>query len=249
MAGTSCTTAAQQSVDPTLGSLRHFQVFFWFRVFCFRAESTPAPADIVHANGWALMLKTKKQRRFKDDCMNVMNTQNNFIKNLIIVGLFGLFCVAVMFSLIGAFIYFDLIYVFPAMLAIISFFASVILAVRHKRINIYPIAMLVIGLLFLASSIIEFGFNAFTQNMSTHDKIDFFGTIHSADISHGLAMIGVGLAFIWLSFFGVIKIKNLPQENIQVQLYKMLSILQIGIGLFTFFFGIYVFIDGLQSLQ
>ena len=179
--------------------------------------------------------------------MNSINRQNSTAKNLMVIGLLGLFVIVIPVGFIGVLVYFDLAYTVPTALAITAFTVSVILAIRQKRINIYSVAAVIVGLLFLASSIIEFSFGAFTQNMSINDQINFSGLIRPNRVSHGLSSIGVGLASILVNF-GNIKNKNLSIDSLQIQKYKSLRVFQLGGGIFLFLFGIYIFINGLQPL-
>ena len=177
--------------------------------------------------------------------MNIINKQNSSAKDLILLGTLGLFFIGVPVGLISSLVYFDLSYVIPATIAIISFVTSVIFMVREKRISTISIVTFMVGLLFLASSLIEFGFGTFGQNMSTHDQIEFSGIMRPKQISHGLASIGAGIIFILVSFKNF-KSSSLLKEKGSSQHYKILKVVRLGAGIFFLLFGIYIFINGLR---
>ncbi len=176
--------------------------------------------------------------------MNVIN--NNLAKSLMVIGAFSLFIIAFIFGVTGMFAYFGF-YTFPATLAIISFSTSGILAIRQKRISIIFIATLITGFLFLTSSIIEFGFGIFTQNMSIRDQIEFYGIMRPSQVSHGLASFGAGIIFVLVSFKNI-KSKSLLNGSNLSQMYKIFNVVQLGVGVFLLLFGIYIFITGFQPL-
>ncbi len=179
--------------------------------------------------------------------MSITNTQSSSTKSSVVIGAFVLSFFVILCGLMGFLTYFDLTYTVPATVAIIAFAVSVIPSIRQKHISSHSITALIVGFLFLASSIIQFGFSSFTQNMSIHDQIEFSGIMRPDQVSHGLALIGMGIAFIWVNVRNI-RNKNLSGEKVQVQKYKALSIFQFGIGIFFFFFGVYIFINGLQPL-
>jgi hypothetical protein len=183
----------------------------------------------------------------KGDCMNVINKQNSSAKDYMVLGALGLFFIGVPIGLISVLVYFDIPYVIPAIIAIILFAISAILTIRQKRIDTYSVAILMAGLLFLASSVIELGFGIFTQNMPIHDQIEFSGIMRPNQVSQGLASIGVGFVFILVNLRSI-KSKNLLKENSLVQNYKVLSIVRFSAGIFFLLFGIYIFINGLRPL-
>jgi len=179
--------------------------------------------------------------------MNAINTQNSSVKVLVAIGILGLFFIAILFGLAGILIHFNLTYAVPAIFGMISFTVTVILLIRQKRFSVHSLTSLIVGFLFLASSLIEFGFSAFTQNMSIHDQIDFSGIMRPHQVSQGLASIGVGLVLIFVNVSNI-NIKKSLEENTQIRNHKPLNFLKFGIGIFLFFFGIYMFINGLQPL-
>ena len=179
--------------------------------------------------------------------MNIINQQNSSAKTFMIIGILGLLFIVIPIGLIGFLVYFDLTYVVPGILAIISLSASVIIAVRKKYVNIYSLVMLMAGLLFLTSGIIEFGLGAFTKNIPFHDQIDFLGIVRPNQVSHGFANIGIGIIFILVNFENI-KSKGMSEENRLLQKYKALRIFQLGVGIIFFLLGVFTLINGLRPL-
>ena len=179
--------------------------------------------------------------------MNTIFKQNSLVKDLIVLGAIGLFFIGIPLGLIGVLVYFDLSYVVPAAIAIIAFVTSVSFTFRQKCANTISIVTFTVGLLFLVSSLIEFGFAAFAQNMSIHDQIEFSGIMRPEQISHGLASIGAGIIFILISFRNI-KSSSLLKGNDSAQSYKILKVVWLCAGIFFLLFGIYIFINGLRPL-
>ena len=179
--------------------------------------------------------------------MNISSQQNSSAKTSMIIGILGLLFIVVPIGSIVFLVYFDLAYVVPGILAIISLFASAILVVRKKRVNMYSLMMLMAGLLFLTSCIIEFGLGTFIQNILIHDQIDFLGIVRPHQVSHGLANIGIGIIFIVANFENI-QSKSMSEENRLLQKYKALKIFQLGIGIFFFLSGVSSLINGLRPL-
>lgn len=159
----------------------------------------------------------------------------------------GLFFIGIPLGLIGLLVYFGLSYVIPAATAITAFVVSISFTVRQKRANAISIVTFMVGLLFLASSLIEFGFGIFAQNMSIHDQIEFSDIMRPEQISHGLGSIGVGIVFILVSFNNI-KSSSLLKGSGLAQNYKILKSVRIGAGIFFLLYGIYIFINGFRPL-
>jgi hypothetical protein len=180
-------------------------------------------------------------------CMNTIGKKNNSAKSLKLLGVIALSFIIIPCGITGVFAHFTLTYVIPAIFALISFAFSIIILIRYKHISLHFIAGLIVGLLFLASSVVEFGFSAIAQNMSISQEINFFGIIRPSQISHGLANIGIGLATIFINW-GNATVKKLPDGNTQMQNQKIASIILVVFGILFLIFGFDMLVNGLQPL-
>jgi hypothetical protein len=144
-------------------------------------------------------------------------------------------------GLIIGLVSYDMDYLFLAVFAILSLAFCVILPIIQKRISIYSVMALIIGLLFLASSVVSFGFRPFDLNMSISERSKFYAILNPPEISGGFGEIGVGLLLVSLGF-KQITTKSLPNTNNQV--YRMIYVAQISAGIYSFCTGLYLVANG-----
>lgn len=161
-------------------------------------------------------------------------------RNWKLIGFLGfvLACLAAMIVLIIN----DLYYLVAAFVAFLSLAFSAITLMSQKRISFYSVMALIIGLLFLASSIIEFGYIPFAQNMPITQQIKFSSILRPQQISNAFSLIGVGIMGALLGF-RIITTTNLLNKNSQV--YKMIYITQISVAIGGSTTGLYLAIKGL----
>ncbi len=170
--------------------------------------------------------------------MNAINGQKSFPKLFAAIGLLVL-CFALP-SAMGLLAYFKLAYAISATFAVISLAFSIIFPIHQKRLSNYSVTALVAGLLFWASSVIEFGFSTFKQNMSILDRMKFSGIIRPDQVGYGLASMGLGLIFI-VHFSQMLRSR---QSSGMAGLFGF----HLVIGIFLFVFGAYITFSGLQPL-
>ena len=116
----------------------------------------------------------------------------------------------------------DLNYLFIAFFAFFSLVFSAIMLMSQKRISIYSIMALLIGLLFLASGVIEFGYIPFAQNMPIAQQTKFSSILRPDQISGALCLIGLGISLVLLGYRQITTM-SLSSKNAQV--YRMLYII------------------------
>jgi uncharacterized membrane protein len=122
----------------------------------------------------------------------------------------------------------------------LAFFAITLM--NQKRISIYSIMALLIGLLFLASGVIEFGYISFAQNMPIAQQTKFSSILRPDQISGALCLIGLGIFGV---FLGYRQITTMSLSNKNAQVYKMIYITQISAGIYTSITGLYLVMNGL----
>ena len=179
--------------------------------------------------------------------MNMTSEQTNTLKSVFMISAIAICLLAIPFGSIAVLVLSDLTYIVPSTLAIISFTLSVILSIRQKSLSAFSIIAFLVGVLFLASSVIDFGFSRFTQNMSAHDRFVFSGIIRPNQVSQGLASIGIGIALISVGLRNI-SAKTLEESNGQLQKLKPISLFQIGVGILFLLLGIFGSFGGLQPL-
>ncbi len=169
--------------------------------------------------------------------MNTKTTNWKLIGLLLLLG-FIIVCLVLMTVLFTN----DLDYIFTASVAFFSLAFSAIMLMSQKRISIYSVMALIIGLLFLASSIIEFGYIPFAQNMPITQQIKFSSILRPQQISNAFSQIGLGISLV---LFGYRQITTMSLPNKNTQVYRMLYIAQISAAVFMTISGIYLVINGL----
>jgi hypothetical protein len=103
----------------------------------------------------------------------------------------------------------------------------------------------IIGVLCLASSVIEFGYGAFESSLTIHDQMVFSSVLRPEQISHGLANIGAVLAFASLVFA---RFKQEQKSSEKVQSYNGLFILYLSVCIILLVLGVHLIVDGFPSL-
>jgi hypothetical protein len=176
--------------------------------------------------------------------MKIINTLTDLVGPLAILGAALLFFIIIPLGGIGYLAFSGLGHYIPATLAILAFSSSAILSIHQKRISINAAVVFMAGLLFLASSVLAFGFALFTQNMSILDQIRFSGILRPRQVSQGLATVGMSL-IILLANFGTSKMKSVAETGSR----KNLNAFSISIGIFLLLIGIYSVINGLLPLS
>jgi len=180
--------------------------------------------------------------------MNATNEQNRLVGTLVIIGML-LFCfIAVPFGLAGFWSLDRLTYIVPAFVAAITLSTALAMSIRQKRISIGVVVIFIIGVLFLASGVIQFGFSNFEQNLSNHDRVEFYRMMRPDQVSRGLANSGMGIGLI-LVCIADIKRKVQTGDDLRSRRQKALIVVVICVGIFFLFFGIYTVISGLQPLS
>ncbi|MBC7879345.1 MAG: hypothetical protein H7Y59_19425 [Anaerolineales bacterium] len=161
-------------------------------------------------------------------------------KVLLILCMLGLLFIVLPFSSIGALAYFDLVYVVPLILSITLLCISAVLVIRKKSINLYSIVIFIAGLLFLASSVTEFGFIRFTQNLITDNYTEIFLVERLAThIAQGFSLIALGI-FVFL--LGYVKNKNqLNVSKIEIPFFLFCC------GVIFVVWGAYTVLDGFYN--
>ncbi len=143
--------------------------------------------------------------------------------------------------LISIVMYFHLFYTIPAALAVISFSNGVILLMKKKPF--YFLIALMIGALFLASSIIEYESDKFSNTLTRDELKEFSRVLRPERISQGLSNIAMGFGHIVINILMIIKDGRKIREGNNV-----IYLLNVFIGIGFFLIGINSILHGLQIL-
>lgn len=172
--------------------------------------------------------------------MNPTIDKNKKIKKFLTIGSLLIVFIFGPFVFTSTLIYFDLAYTLHILIATILFFMSGIIFVRQKYIiSIYFIALIIIGVLFLASGAIEFEFNKFPNAEPTIESIEFLRA--TRPLTKGVPSLTMGIAFLTFGFF-TLNTNNANMQNTK-PLSRIYSYLVLGIGLVWLFLGIRYFIN------
>jgi hypothetical protein len=175
-----------------------------------------------------------------DNRMNTLTKQKNSFGTARTIGILLLSCLIISIGAVSVLKYFTIAYVLPTFFAIISFTIAVVLPIRQKRLSIYPFGAVIIGVLFLASSTIKFGYAAFAQNFSIYAQIDSSLFMLADLLGDGLEYMGEGLVLVFVT---ASRIKQLQTLN------KGLLYLGFGFGIFVFVSGVNLLVDMLQHMH
>lgn len=154
---------------------------------------------------------------------------------------------------LSVFVYFGKSYIISLPAAILFIAFSVIILINRKRLStpifrkqlpIYSVFWLISGLLFFASSIIDFGYGAFAENMSIQEQPNFFRVLRPEQISFGFVECGLGVLLFWGGLSNL-KDKVSSEASAQNQKDKKIFIFTLCSGIFCFVYGIHSVIMGL----
>ena len=179
-----------------------------------------------------------------DDSMNSTTPKKRPIGLLAAIGILLLLLVIIPFGITGVLTYLDANYFIPAIGAIISFTFAGVFIIRQKQTPISSAIAIIVGILFLGSSVIELGFSAFERSLSIYSQAEFSMVLRPNQISHGLADLGTLLAIASLVFarFRQDQVSNITD-------YRILHIFYFGICILLFIMEIYSILDGFLYFQ
>jgi len=135
--------------------------------------------------------------------------------------------------------HFNIVYLLYLVLAIVALTIAFSLPIRQRRITIYSIIATVFGIISLASSIIEFGYDRTIAPLSIDDQIAFSRVLQPQRIARGLMSIGMGI-FMMLPFF--INPKQINYRHLTAD--QFVSLFQFAIGIFLILMGLLDTVNG-----
>lgn len=180
--------------------------------------------------------------------MNTINRPKSFVKFPVIIGTLFFVFLLVFFPTLLILSPARLSYIAPAIVSILAFGIAFIASIRQKRISVIFLLAFIVGMVFLASGILQFGYKSFTENIPIHDKAEFSRIVRPDQVSRGLNNVGSGFIYaVWAVIS--LKRKTGSEERFHAQRYKIVGTLIICSSIFLMFFGLYNVIDGFRPLS
>jgi hypothetical protein len=133
-------------------------------------------------------------------------------------------------------------YLLKIFFAIVTLTLALGLQIHQKHIWLYTVFLLISGILFLVSGVIEQAYETIVNPLPVLSQIEFSRTMRPQQISRGLWNIGIGIIHILLSVAGLFS-KKISQRM------KWWLLLLCGIAILFMLLGISSIIGGLSTLQ
>jgi hypothetical protein len=125
--------------------------------------------------------------------------------------------------------------------AIVTLTLALALQIHQKHIWLYTVFLLISGILFLVSGVIEQAYETIVNPLPVLSQIEFSRTMRPQQVSRGLWNIGIGIIHILLSVAGLFS------EKISQRM-KWWLLLMCGIAILFMLSGISSIIGGLRTL-
>jgi hypothetical protein len=148
----------------------------------------------------------------------------------------------------GEFLSNSIIHLGSAIPAIIAFAFAIILARVEKRISIYSVFAGIIGLLFLANTIIEFGYRPLTQNGLSIEEIKFYAGLRPQGISLGLWRMGIGMSYVLVGFLQMSGKYYKNRIDLDQKTLRVFGIFMAILGVIQSLTGFNMFVNGVYPL-
>src|SRR5687767_3756394 len=132
-------------------------------------------------------------------------------------------------------------YLLKIFFAIVTLTLALGLQIHQKHIWLYTVFLLISGILFLVSGVIEQAYETIVNPLPVLSQIEFSRTMRPQQISRGLWNIGIGIIHILLSVAGLFSKKILQRMNWWL-------LLLCGIAILFMLLGISSIIGGLSTL-
>ena len=132
-------------------------------------------------------------------------------------------------------------YLLKIFFAIVTLTLALALPLHQKHISLYTVFLLISGILFLVSGVIEQAYETIVNPLPVLSQIEFSKTMRPQQINRGLWNLGIGINYILLSVAGLFS-KKIAQRM------KWLLLLMCGMAMLFMLLGISSIIGGLSRL-
>ena len=113
----------------------------------------------------------------------------------------ALFLIIGIMALVGLVVAFVPSYLLNTILAIAAIATAIILPIHQKRISLVSFLLVVSGILFLLSGVVDNTYHAVVDPLPVLQQIEFSKTMRPLQVSRGLSHLGMGILYVLFSLF------------------------------------------------